>query len=722
MPAPAIPPSPTSGLVKQASDYYYVIPMWGQSNAVGNGEGQPLPTTLDTPHPRIKQLAYRALTKPTAAGGVACAYNSVIELDHCPHNVDDMSVLNHPRVTISSAYPAYGVVSSALHIAKKLLPMIPQNAGILIVPCARSSASFTSGTDQLYDAATGAPAASTLWGVTGGLAGNGGVPALYQHLRDRTRAALSANPKNILLALIGMQGEGDMLGTPANHRARFEAMVTQFGADLNATHAAQCLGLNATNVPWICGDTTYQWKNLYASGYAQIYEGSYGGSTYPQVKFVRYAQDENGNNTSTNNPSEDPDIAAAGYFGSASRTSGNWVAMNRPIHFSSFALRGIVAERLSSAVVQYCGRWGIFGADRVVPSDTVVTGASVAGSALTLTSRRVLDGSIVSQTLTLPSGAGTTNVNQWDFMAYDAQKGDTGTLDGWTLNLPAGGTIVNAIGPVAGVRELQITRTTTAITSFDKDFTQASALFANGGELEFVFRPNIATAGNTNQHYFWLGMQHSGANPSALGAGTNATFVKIYVTGSATANSIDINSVVGSTRTILATIPIDVNKYVGVKARYTAGSPTVRFQIATDIAAGYGADLASTYTIVGTGTGDTFVVGKLHVNTVTGTVANTRAFAIRNIDLRINPATIAWTDSDTAVNLSSVGAPHTITLPTSLEMAEGRMITIRNASGQAATVNPPAGPHRIDGAASLSIPAGTFRTFVRRMYHWSSVA
>ncbi|ECD2404773.1 hypothetical protein EW338_23900, partial [Salmonella enterica subsp. enterica serovar Richmond] len=43
--------------VNGKAEYYYVIPVAGQSNGMAYGEGLPLPDTLDKPHPRIKQLA-----------------------------------------------------------------------------------------------------------------------------------------------------------------------------------------------------------------------------------------------------------------------------------------------------------------------------------------------------------------------------------------------------------------------------------------------------------------------------------------------------------------------------------------------------------------------------------------------------------------------------------------------------------------------------------------
>ncbi len=65
-------------------DWYYVIVLAGQSNAMAYGEGLPLPDSYDAPDPRIKQLARRSTVTP---GGAACRYNDIIPADHCLHDV-----------------------------------------------------------------------------------------------------------------------------------------------------------------------------------------------------------------------------------------------------------------------------------------------------------------------------------------------------------------------------------------------------------------------------------------------------------------------------------------------------------------------------------------------------------------------------------------------------------------------------------------------------------
>lgn len=248
-------------------EWYYVIVLAGQSNAMAYGEGLPLPDSYDAPHPRIKQLARRNTVTP---GGEVCVFNDIIPADHCLHDVQDMSTINHPRADLSKGQ--YGCVGQGLHIAKKLLPYIPNNAGILLVPCCRGGSAFTQGTEGTFSESTGASQDSARWGV--------GKP-LYQDLLFRTKAALQKNPKNVLLAICWMQGEFDMTNASyAQQPAAFLAMVQQFRADL----------------------------------------------------------------------------AGSGYYGSASRTNKNWVSSNRPTHFSSWARRGIIPDRMATAILNVAGR------------------------------------------------------------------------------------------------------------------------------------------------------------------------------------------------------------------------------------------------------------------------------------------------------------------------------------------------------------------------------
>ncbi|HCZ3636949.1 TPA: 9-O-acetyl-N-acetylneuraminic acid deacetylase, partial [Escherichia coli] len=290
-------------------------------------------------------LARRSTVTP---GGVACKYNDIIPADHCLHDVQDMSRLNHPKADLSKGQ--YGTVGQGLHIAKKLLPFIPANAGILLVPCCRGGSAFTTGADGTYSDASGASENSTRWGVD---------KPLYKDLIGRTKAALKKNPKNVLFAVVWMQGEFDFGGTPVNHAAQFGALVDKFRADL-ADMAGQCVGGSAGGVPWICGDTTYFWKQKNESTYQTVY-GSYKNKTEKNIHFVPFMTDENGVNVPTNKPEEDPDIPGIGYYGSKWRdSSATWTSQDRASHFSTRARRGIISDRLATAILVHAGRTAEF--------------------------------------------------------------------------------------------------------------------------------------------------------------------------------------------------------------------------------------------------------------------------------------------------------------------------------------------------------------------------
>ncbi|EOP2574408.1 DUF6645 domain-containing protein, partial [Escherichia coli] len=290
-------------------------------------------------------LARRSTVTP---GGVACKYNDIIPADHCLHDVQDMSRLNHPKADLSKGQ--YGTVGQGLHIAKKLLPFIPANAGILLVPCCRGGSAFTTGADGTYSDASGASENSARWGVD---------KPLYKDLIGRTKAALKKNPKNVLFAVVWMQGEFDFGGTPVNHAAQFGALVDKFRADL-ADMAGQCVGGSAGGVPWICGDTTYFWKQKNESTYQTVY-GSYKNKTEKNIHFVPFMTDENGVNVPTNKPEEDPDIPGIGYYGSKWRdSSATWTSQDRASHFSTWARRGIISDRLATAILVHAGRTAEF--------------------------------------------------------------------------------------------------------------------------------------------------------------------------------------------------------------------------------------------------------------------------------------------------------------------------------------------------------------------------
>lgn len=289
---------------------------------------------------------------------------------------------------------------------------------------------------------------------------------LYQDLIARTKAALDASPKNQLLAVVWMQGEFDMAGTGyTQHPALFAAMVKQFRADLSG-HAGQCPDFNTGSVPWICGDTTYYWKNTYPTQYDTVY-GGYRTCKEPNVFFVPFMTDENGVNTPTNEPAQDPDVPAAHYYGSASRTAGNMVSSARSSHFSSWARRNIIPERLAVAILLYAGRKSLLAA----PPEA----------------RR-------------PVTAATTYMPKVDEISYNGRRGD-GTLQQQGWKSAAGATFAPKANPDGkGGHVLSITKTAGQTWAIQQPVRGGGDLLKFGGELECKFR--LTTAKVANQYAF----------------------------------------------------------------------------------------------------------------------------------------------------------------------------------------------------------------------------
>ncbi|EHJ7318595.1 SASA family carbohydrate esterase [Escherichia coli] len=462
---------PTTSAPSVAPEYYYVIALAGQSNGMSYGEGLPLPDTFDSPDPRIKQLARRSTVTP---GGAACTYNDIIPADHCLHDVQDMSSLNHPNADLSKGQ--YGCVGQGLHIAKKLLAFIPKNAGILLVPCCRGGSAFTSGAEGAFSESSGATAESSLWGV--------GKP-LYNDLLTRTKAALDKNPKNVLLSVVWMLGEFDLKSaTYAQHPQLFLNMVNQFRADLSA-YAAQCTGGNASLVPWICGDTTYIWKQQYTSQYPVVY-GAYQNKEAQKIYFVPLMTDEKGANTPTNLPAEDPDLAEAGYYGAASRSNGNWTSSDRATHFSSWARRGIISDRLATAILMHAGKTVAFLKGAPAPFSVVAVPPATAGSDSTTTE------SPQPSTPAPQPGAGTqSSPARTTAVAYraDAQEGKL-KEQGWT-GADGKASVVNDSAAESGkamrVEKVQGQQTAWKI-AHDVPASKAAELLQRGGEIAFRFK------------------------------------------------------------------------------------------------------------------------------------------------------------------------------------------------------------------------------------------
>ncbi|MEJ7138478.1 sialate O-acetylesterase [Amphibiibacter pelophylacis] len=347
--------SAAATITAKVPSYYYVLVLAGQSNMVGYGEELADPDGLDAPDARIVQVG-------RAAGRDHTVVPATFNLDH----VQDMagsSLKNGVSHTLvrngQRDWARYGgTVGAGLSLAKKLLPYIPADAGILLVPAARGSAAFTTGSDSAYtpgltrvyvDGSRGGTSTGTWtrWGVSGGHAANeGGKTGLYLDMLERTRWALQQNPRNVLVGVAWMQGESD-LGNPSGHKAAFEAQLKTFGSDLNRTSRAQCLDSDCSRTPWIAGDTSISWKR---PGYDTVYLQTYGRSALPQVSFVPFMYQADGvTPTSTNQ-----DYA---YNAQSNPTGADRRSSAAPTtHFGTRALREVVGPLMGVGVIEAANR------------------------------------------------------------------------------------------------------------------------------------------------------------------------------------------------------------------------------------------------------------------------------------------------------------------------------------------------------------------------------
>lgn len=214
--------------------------------------------------------------------------------------------------------------------------------------------------------------------------------------------------------------------------------------------------------------------------------------------------------TPTNAPADDPDIVAAGYFGSASRTSANWTSSLRNSHFSSWARRNIIAERMAAAILLYAGRRSLLA-------------APVGGSAGPST-----------------GDAGTNTLKYAPVVedtGYNGRRGD-GTPEGQGWSASGGNFNVAPHPDGKGGYVLQIRRKASEVWKMELATRLATDLLRYGGEMQCNFRlVNTLTA---NQFAFgcYLLVNESdvpaGASLRLKAEGTTPALMNFFVQTNAT--------------------------------------------------------------------------------------------------------------------------------------------------------------------------------------------
>lgn len=702
------------GLVKKKSvdpDYYYVIAVAGQSNT-GYGEGQAFPDTFDAEHPRIKQLARRAQTKRTGVtGSVACGYNEIIPLDWCPHGVEDMSAVSRSHGAAYAVDPRqYGAVSFAQSMAKRLLSSLPDNAGILIVATTRGGSAFTQGTDQTYSASTGAPASSTRWGVTGGLAANGNKTALYLDLRDRVKAALDKNPKNVFIGTAWVQGEFDQSGTPANHKSMFEAMVNDFRTELNSTHRKQMPQLDAVNAPWLCGDSVKYFQDR--ANFAQVYEGTYRDTSLKNVHYLRVFKDEQGNWAPTNAVADDPDISGS-YFGSASRVSGDWLSSARESHAGSWTHRTIMAERFAAGFVQTVGRLlpGFASPEAGGAPRSYVQAVALNGSNIEVANRNDITGLTSSLSIVLPSTSVVNYAPKVLSVGYNSRRGDgtmksqgfTGSLehaagttaiagatviDGLATNNP--NTLTSAIAHPDGLGGFTYRHESAALSlewykKASVSIAELSDLIRYGGYFDVRMRIYSPWAAQYAAALLATVNDANALLPAGTLTGVQGTdndklafaghFIQLKLNGAT--QSIYLSAWQNPTNVDLVNIPFD-NNYHNYRLTYAGGnvaSVVASIDSTTSAARGLHFTGATNSAYITNGVSDTTT--NIAISDITN--SDTADFHLDNLQFVIyrdnGNITLSNVDANHAVTLQKYDRSHTITIP-DFAIAAGKTIEI----------------------------------------------
>lgn len=210
-----------------------IVCVAGQSNAVGYDES-PIPANyaagMDTA--RIRQLGFYEEDNL-----------KYVPLGPCAQSFQDMRPFGNP------ANPGVGTRGVHLPLARRLLPLLPADYGLLVLSCAYGGTGFTVNELGPYDETALRPAPGVWrWGVRSNY---------YRAMRDRIAWALEQNTENRFLGVVWCQGEHDSADA-AGQIAGFDAMTEDFFAYFAARYPGRV---------WRGGWDRGIWYNFETVGY-----------------------------------------------------------------------------------------------------------------------------------------------------------------------------------------------------------------------------------------------------------------------------------------------------------------------------------------------------------------------------------------------------------------------------------------------------------------------
>ena len=238
---------------------FFVLPILGQSNGAGHGE---LPYDIngeDNIDPRIKQLGRYKNSGNVAADvvnptitGYGDRFNELRPYADCNLKVIPATpCLDHIQNLFNALKSKQngGASGFGMYLAKLLLPYIPSDYGILLVPCARGGSGFVEGSNNgSYDAARM---------YCSDVANKQGVGTnLAKASFDRVKFALELHKDNKLLPIIWVQGENDKVN-PDLHLTRFEEYYNWYVTQFETAGLVKYLHGNTMNsFRWFCLGST----------------------------------------------------------------------------------------------------------------------------------------------------------------------------------------------------------------------------------------------------------------------------------------------------------------------------------------------------------------------------------------------------------------------------------------------------------------------------------